>query len=395
MQKVGFLINFNIFKWFGGTYLIKNLIECINTFSDNDLEPIIIIKKKLTKNELKEFKNFKLLKTNFFINQSVIERIYHKFLIIFFGKSKKYDNFFLKNNIKILSHSNALSNSFFLGSKSEVKSLPFLADLQYLHYPNNFTLKNILFRKISIFMCAMHSTKIILSSNDVKNDLKKVSIRAYNKSIVNPFIFKSPDRNKIININKIKKKYNLPDKYFFLPNQYWRHKNHYLVLKALSYLKKNNKIRNLCIVSTGSSNEHRDIKYFSKIKKFIKDHELTNCYKYLGTVSFKEVMTLMYYSIAVIQPSKFEGRSSSVEQARSIGKKIILTNIKIHKEQKPLRAKYFSPNNYRSLSSILLDTLKNHNLNIEKKYINYAKKQNKIEFYKYYKSYLDIIKSIE
>ena len=32
-------------------------------------------------------------------------------------------------------------------------------------------------------------------------------------------------------------------------------------------------------------------------------------------------MSLMYHSIAVINPSKFEGRSSTVEQAKSIGKK--------------------------------------------------------------------------
>ena len=45
MKRVGFLINFNIFKWFGGTYLIKNLINCIIKFSKNEIKPIIIVKK--------------------------------------------------------------------------------------------------------------------------------------------------------------------------------------------------------------------------------------------------------------------------------------------------------------------------------------------------------------
>ena len=40
MKRVGFLINFNIFKWFGGTYLIKNLINCIIKFSKNEIKPI-------------------------------------------------------------------------------------------------------------------------------------------------------------------------------------------------------------------------------------------------------------------------------------------------------------------------------------------------------------------
>ena len=81
----------------------------------------------------------------------------------------------------------------------------------------------------------------------------------------------------------------------------------------------------------------------------MKYNNLFKFYKYLGTVTFKEVLSLIYHSVAVIQPSKFEGRSSTVEQAKSMGKKIILSNIDIHKEQNPLRGKYFSPDNFNYL----------------------------------------------
>ena len=71
MKRVGFLINFNYLKWLGGTYVIKNLIYCINLYSKNEIEPVLIIKKDLSKKEIKEFKNIKLLKTNFFHNQKI------------------------------------------------------------------------------------------------------------------------------------------------------------------------------------------------------------------------------------------------------------------------------------------------------------------------------------
>lgn len=393
--RVAFLINFNIYKWFGGTYLIKNLINCINRFSKNKIKPVLIIKKDLSNNELKEFKNVQLLKTNFFNDQNLIERIYHKFLILIFGKSKKYDDFFLKNKIEILSHSNALSNSLFLGYRSNIKSLPFLADLQYLHYPQNFSFKNIFLRKINIIMCALHSTKIILSSNDVKRDLKKVSKLAYKKSVVSPFIFQAPKKNEIIKSSILRTKYNLPLKYFYLPNQYWIHKNHIVVLKALLHLKKKKKIQNICIISTGSKEEHRHTNYFGDIKNFISKNNLQQYYKYLGVVSFKEVLSLTYHSVAIIQPSKFEGRSSTIEQAKSIGKKTILSDINIHKEQNPLRGNYFPKNNYLQLSLLLFRIWKNFDKKSEEKYINYAYKQNKINFYKYYKNYLDIIKKLK
>lgn len=391
MKRVGFLINFNIFKWFGGTYLIKNLINCIIKYSKNEIKPIIIVKKKLSKNEQKEFKNFELLKTNFFHNQNLIERIYNKFLILLFGRSKTYDDFFLKHKIEILSHSNALSNSIFLGKKSIIKSYPFLADLQYLHYPQNFSLKNRFLRKINIYMCALHSTKIIVSSNDVKNDLKIVSKLAFRKAMVSPFVFLSPKKHEIIKYSYLRTKFKLPLKYFYLPNQYWIHKNHKVVLKALLYLKNKDKLKNIFIVSTGSKEEHRNTKYFYEIEKFIGDNDLYKYYKYLGTVSFEEVLSLMYYSVAVIQPSKFEGRSSTVEQAKSMGKKILLSNIGIHKEQNPLRGKYFSPDNYNQLSNLLLQSLNKHNHTLEKKHIKYAFMKSKENFYKYYKNYVDLI----
>ena len=391
MKRVGFLINFNIFKWFGGTYLIKNLIKCIVMFSKDEIKPILIVKKQLSKIEQKEFKNFELLKTNFFHNQSLLDRVYNKFLILIFGRSKIYDEFFLKHRIEILSHSNALSNSIFLGKKSAIKSYPFLADLQYLHYPQNFSLKNLILRKINIFMCALHSTKIIVSSNDVKNDLKIVSKLAFNKAKVSPFVFLSPNKNEIIKYSLLRKKFKLPLKYFYLPNQYWMHKNHKVVLNALLHLKNKNKLNKIFIISTGSKEEHRNTKYFYEIEKIINHNNLNNHYKYLGTVSFKEVLSLIYYSVAVIQPSKFEGRSSTVEQAKSIGKKIILSNIDIHREQNPARSKYFSTDNFIQLSNLLLHTLNKHNKNIEKKHIKIAFAKSKKNFYSYYKNYVDII----
>ena len=75
MIRVGFLINFNHQKWLGGTYVIKNLINCINLYSKNEIEPILIIKKNLSKDEKNEFKNIKLLKTNFFMIKIYLQEL--------------------------------------------------------------------------------------------------------------------------------------------------------------------------------------------------------------------------------------------------------------------------------------------------------------------------------
>ena len=65
--------------------------------------------------------------------------------------------------------------------------------------------------------------------------------------------------------------------------------------------------------------------------------EYKDYYKILGVVPYNDLLSLMAYSIAVINPSKSEGWSSTVEQAKSYGKMILLSDLDVHLEQNPKR----------------------------------------------------------
>ena len=312
--NVAFVVNFASQKWLGGYNIIINLIETILIDKKSLINPILIIDSKSKVKIPKSLKKIKIIQTNFFSNISLFERIIEKLKILIFGKSLKYERFFLKHKIHILSHT-----ILPLGKKSEVRSFPWIPDFQFLYYPKNFTKKNRLMKLINTLFCSFCSTNILLSSKEVKKDIKKISTYAFKKSKVNSFVFNMPKRNTIQNNGYLKKKFKIPNKFFYLPNQYWIHKNHKLVLYALSEaIKKNSSI---FIVSTGYADDHRKSGYFNEISRVIAKFKLENNYKYLGTVSYKDVMNLMYNSVAVINPSKFEGWSSSVEQAKSMEKK--------------------------------------------------------------------------
>ncbi len=391
MRRVAFLINFEYKKWLGGFYLIKNLIICINKFSKNKIEPVLIVKKNLNKNELKEFKNFKLIKTNFFFGQSKWFKIFNKIKVICFGKSNVYENFFKVNKIDVLSHINVFSNNIILGNKSSVKTLSLAADFQHLYYPENFPLKQRILRNFNTYLSSKFSSKILLISNDAKKDLKKISLSGYNNSVVNKFIFFPPKKNNIIKLAKLKKKYKFQSNYFFLPNQYWKHKNHIVVLKALNLLSKTKKKNNILVLSSGSSDDQKEFGIFNKIKKFININNLNTNYKYLGIVPYNDLISLMYHSIAIINPSKFEGRSSTVEQAKSLGKKVILSNINIHKEQNPDRGIYFNEDDNKKLADILMNEYKKFSSSKEKKIINNTYLKSNKNLFNYYLEYEKIV----
>ena len=386
MIKVGFVINFGHQKWLGGFNIIINLIKTLYLLPEKKIEPILIINKNFKIKKINDVKNIKYIKSDLFFNQSLSIRLYNKFLIKFFGKSIIYDKFFNSHKINVLSHT-----LLPLGKDSSIKSLPWIPDFQYIHYPKFVSLKNRIMKNLNIKFCSRHSTRIILSSFDVKKDLKNLSLEGFNKSEVNSFVFNVPSKKKLLSITNLKKKYKIQSKYFYLPNQYWIHKNHFLVLKSLNQILKNQKNKSILVISTGYAGDHRDLNYFNEIKDYINKNGLNNNYKYLGVVPYEVVMSLMFHSIAIINPSKFEGWSSSVEQAKSMGKKIILSNINVHKEQNPKRGIYFNPNNYNKLTSIMINIWKNYNKKNENKFNKIAYKNLKPRLIAYARNYQKII----
>ena len=67
----------------------------------------------------------------------------------------------------------------------------------------------------------------------------------------------------------------------------------------------------------------------------------------------------MRKSISIIQPSLFEGWSTIVEESRSIGKLIILSDLEVHKEQNFSRSIFFKRNSYKDLALKILYVFKN------------------------------------
>ena len=78
----------------------------------------------------------------------------------------------------------------------------------------------------------------------------------------------------------------------------------------------------------------------------------------LGLVDYKYVQYFMRNCISAINPSFFEGWSSTVEESKSIGKRIILSDLEIHREQDPPGAIFFDPHNAEELAKIMAEIWK-------------------------------------
>ena len=73
----------------------------------------------------------------------------------------------------------------------------------------------------------------------------------------------------------------------------------------------------------------------------------------LGTVPHADVFRLLRQSIGVLQPSLFEGWNTAVEECKSVGKAMIVSDIAVHREQNPPNSVYFPPTDFIALADHL------------------------------------------
>ncbi|GHV33918.1 hypothetical protein AGMMS4952_26220 [Spirochaetia bacterium] len=208
---------------------------------------------------------------------------------------------------------------------------------------------------------ARNSNLIIVSSYDSRKDLLSVVPEWESKIRVLQFVSEIKDIPDSSNFEIIKEKYGLKgEKYFIITNQFWKHKNHQIVLESLLLLKQRGAIP-FKIVATGKTSDTRDIQYTNKLFCYIKEHHLENDFLALGEIPYIDVLSLIIGSLAVIQPSLFEGWNTSVEECKSIGKKLILSDIAIHREQNPDNVIFFDPYSKEMLAAILNDVYHTYN----------------------------------
>lgn len=126
-------------------------------------------------------------------------------------------------------------------------------------------------------------------------------------------------------------KYNLPVDYFILCNQFWIHKDHMTAFRAVAQLKRQGATVHL--VCTGPTQDNRHPEFFPKLKAQVKEMGIEQQVHILGMIPRVDQVCLIRASKAVLQPSKFEGWSTVIEDARALGRPVIASDFPVHIEQ--------------------------------------------------------------
>jgi glycosyltransferase involved in cell wall biosynthesis len=288
-----------------------------------------------------------------------------------------------------------LSHGLFLARVSGVATIGWMQDFQHCHYPHFFTRWD-LFKRHRIFRrTEQYATTLLFSSQAALLDAKTWygSLRPLCRCL--PFISWTGvnKESEAEAMGRYAKQGISRGHYFFLPNQYWKHKNHLVVLRALIHLKKTG--GSVTVVSTGKNSDERNPEHFSDIETIRATHQLHDSYRYLGVVSHGDVLALMKNSVAVINPSLFEGWSTTVEEAKSLGKKLLLSDIPVHREQAPERGHYFPPEDDERLAALMVEVQQAWNNEAEEKFAHSAQEVLNQRIISFGREFIDIVRCSE
>jgi hypothetical protein len=104
------------------------------------------------------------------------------------------------------------------------------------------------------------------------------------------------------------------------------------------------------IVCTGNPVDVRNPGYLAGMLTRISELGVRNQVVFLGLLPHNHVYSLIRQSKCVLNPSLFEGWSTSVEEAKSVGKRMVLSDLDVHKEQAPAKSLYFERNSTKDLA---------------------------------------------
>ncbi len=289
----------------------------------------------------------KIIKYTFFdlFIKKIMMIFYKSNFVKLFGISH-FEKELLKDNIDLIFFTHPASESILLRKLNFIYTLWDMCHIDHPEFPEIKYNREFLSRENIYQTSCSTAVGILVESEFTKQE------------IINRYKI-SEDKIKKINLyyNKFKTTKDLPSnkidklikkKYFFYPAQFWAHKNHIYIIKAIKILK-DKYDKKINIIFTGSDMGNKKF-----IEDRVKNFNLEDQISILDFVSIDDLFHLYKNAEALIMPTYFGPTNIPPIEAMEINIPIIYTNEKYVKEQFKNATYKLDLDNVESLVDILL-----------------------------------------
>jgi glycosyltransferase involved in cell wall biosynthesis len=349
--RIGFVYHFDDRAWQGGKNYFASLFSAVRAVAGEAVELVLLTGRRTQTTLGAEFPFLQVVRT------PLLDRRHPLWIMRQLGRlpsSRCHDPLFgrlLKHmRIDLLSHSEPLR-----GRGSGVRSLGWLPDFQFLHLPELWSPAELERMRQGCERICRDSDALVLSSHAALADLRRFAPWFDKPAHVLHFVSAPAAAEGLRSLESLQAEHGLPPVYFHLPNQFWSHKNHRVVVEALALLRAEG--CDATVVCTGHPSDPRAPAYFGELMERCRAAGIEQRFRVLGLVPYRDMQALMLHAHAVINPSRFEGWSTSVEEGRTMGKQLLLSDIAVHREQAPPGTIYFGVDDVAALAAALRSTL--------------------------------------
>lgn len=218
-----------------------------------------------------------------------------------------------------------------LGQTFDIPWVGYVPDVQHRYLPQHFTPVGRYLRDKKIIRLMNESKAVIVNSRIAADDLHKFYNPTGCKIFTLPFAPLPVEDWFVDRWDECQKKYNLPEAYFLISNQFWVHKSHSTAFYALAEISSLNEVHLVC---TGRPGDPRAPDHYDKLLRILRENSLESRVHLLGYISKNDQIQIMKKAIAVIQPTLFEGGpgGGAVYDAVALGVPAIVSDIPVNLE---------------------------------------------------------------
>jgi glycosyltransferase involved in cell wall biosynthesis len=243
----------------------------------------------------------------------------------------------------------------FYGARFGLPVIAWLPDLQHRCMPEMFTRTNWWRRDMAFRMQIRSGRTLMLSSETARDDMERFYPRSRGRGHVVRFAIDLDIAGYSARTTETRVGYGLPERFLFLPNQFWRHKNHAVIVAALGRLRSEGTLGVIPpVILSGSKQYMHKPGNFVALMHAAREAGVESHFQYLGFIPYDHVIGLTASCDALINPSRFEGWSTPIEEAKAVGAPLMLSDIPIHREQAP-DASFFDPVSSEAAAKLLLE----------------------------------------
>jgi glycosyltransferase involved in cell wall biosynthesis len=344
MKRVGFLVQSDQTAWLGGLSYLRNLLRAVLSNPDRRIEPVLLVHPALAEENLVGFPALEIVRTQLASHRH-LARLASRALLTLIDRDLTLEWLLRRHRIDALSH------SVTTGAKSRIASISWIPDFQHIRLPNYFSQQERIERDRQFSHKVNQSSRVVLSSQDALRDFISFAPSAAHKACILKFVSCFESTGVELTQEQLCLRFGIDRPFFLLPNQFWAHKDHAVVVEALGILRKQG--TKALVLATGATKDYRNPKHFGQLMARVKDLGIEDSFRVLGIVTLTELYSLMLNALSLINPSKFEGWSTTVEESKSLGLPIILSDIPVHREQAPQLGRYFKTGSAEDLAEAM------------------------------------------